>query len=319
MTVAGPPWPVALLTGFLGSGKTTLIRALLSRPEMQDTLVVVNEFGEIGIDHHLIAAVHGDVVLLRGGCLCCGVRQDLARTLRDLQLRWFSGDLPPFARVIIETSGLAEPSAVVGMLLTHPLIRDAYVLCAVTTLVDAEHGEDQVTRSATARRQVAVADRVLVTKPDRVSAFRLNALRDRLVAMNHLATLATCSFGDTDWAALFARPMLPRTRPSALSAEHGDGIMSMVLTADRPLAWPAVQRFLAGLMDRHGEHLLRLKGILDLAGEQAPVVVHAVHHSFYPVEALPTWPSAAPESRIVLITERSLPATVRDDFAACRA
>ena len=138
------PWPVALLTGFLGSGKTTLVRALVAREGMANTMVVVNEFGAVGIDHDLIAAVHGDVVLLRGGCMCCGVRQDLARTLRDLHLQWLAGSIPDFARVVVETSGLADPGPVAAAIGAHPLVQDAYALRGITTLVDAEHGAAQL-------------------------------------------------------------------------------------------------------------------------------------------------------------------------------
>lgn len=319
MTRGAPPWPLALLTGFLGSGKTTLVRALLGRAGMQDTLIIVNEFGEVGIDHHLIEAVHGDVVLLRGGCLCCSVRQDLARTLRDLHLRWHAGGVPPFARVVVEASGLADPGAVVTTLLGHPLVCDAYALRSVTTLVDAEHAGTQLARHETSRRQVAAADRILLTKPDRASPAVQAALRERLAAINGIAGIETCRFGDADPAPLFAPEHMPRPRLSALRSDHGDDITSLVLTADCPLAWPAVQRFLAGLLEAAGERLLRLKGVLDLAGEPRPVVVQAVHHSFYPLEMLPAWRPGRRESTLVLIAQGILPPRIKDDFAACAA
>ncbi len=310
---------MALLSGFLGSGKTTFVRALLSRPGMRDTLVVVNEFGAVGIDHELIEAVHDDVVLLRGGCLCCGVRQDLARTLRDLHRRWQGGQVPRFARVVIEASGLAEAGAVAGMLLAHPLVSDAYALRSITTLVDAEYGAGQLSRHPTCRRQVAAADRILLTKPDRAAAAAQAGLRRRLAAMNALAPVEACRFGDADATPLFAPAPVPRLRRRPLAAEHDDDIISRVLTADAPLAWPAVQRFLAALAEAMGERLLRLKGILDLAGEALPVVVQAVQHSYYPLETLPAWGTARRASRLVLITEGALPAAFANALADCSA
>lgn len=311
--------PVNVLTGFLGSGKTTLLNRLLRAPAFADCAVLINEFGEVGIDHHLIEAVHGDVVLLRGGCLCCGVRQDFSRTLRDLHLRWRDGSVPAFARVIVEASGLADPAAAVTTLLAHPLVCDAYALRSVTTLVDAEHGDAQLSRHATSRRQVAVADRILLTKPDRASRGAQAALRERLAAMNPIAGIEPSRFGGADPAPLFAPAAVPRPRRSALRAEHDDGIASLVLTAARPLAWPAMQGFLARLLDETGERLLRLKGVLDVAGEPRPVVVHAVHRSFYPLEALPAWPAGQHGSTLVLIAQGALPARLDAAFAACAA
>ena len=199
-----PPWPVALLTGLLGSGKTTLVRAVLARDGMADTMVVVNEFAAIGIDHTLIAAVHGDVVVLRGGCLCCGVREDLARTLRDLHLRWRAGAIPDFARVIIETSGLAEPGPVVATLGAHPLVQDAYRLRAIVTLIDAEYGAEQLGTQAVGRHQAAVADRLLIAKPDRCDRVWRAALERLLRTLNPVALIGTSRFGDGATQDLFA-------------------------------------------------------------------------------------------------------------------
>lgn len=195
---------MALLTGFLGSGKTTLVRALLGRTGREDTLIVVNEFGTVGIDHDLIASVHDDVILLRGGCLCCGVRQDLARTLCDVHLRAVHGRMPPFSRVVVEASGLADPGPVVNTLATHPLLCGEYALRSITTLVDAEHGAAQLAAQGVGRRQVTAADRLLVSKPDRVAADKTDDLLGRLRAINPLAALGQSRFGDADPAPMFA-------------------------------------------------------------------------------------------------------------------
>lgn len=317
-----PPWPVALLTGLLGSGKTTLIRALLLRDGMADTMVVVNELAAVGIDHTLIAAVHGDVVLLRGGCLCCAVRQDLARTLRDLHLQWCRGAIPGFARVVIETSGLAEPGPVVATLGAHPLVRSSYALRGITTLVDAEYGVEQLGSQAVGRHQAAVADRVLVSKPDRCDRPRRMALDRLLYALNPVASVGTSLFGDAAARDLFAAPswQRPLQRLTAEAVEppagHRDGIHCKHLASDEPLHWASLQRWLASLLEQAGDDLLRLKGILHVAGCHQPVVLQAVHHTIYPAELLPAWRGNR-ASTLVLISKRTLPPEVTAGFKAC--
>lgn len=319
---ASPPWPVALLTGLLGSGKTTLVRALLARDGMGDTMVVVNEFAALEIDHTLIAAVHGDVVVLQGGCLCCGVRQDLARTLRDLHLRWRAGALPGFARVVIETSGLAEPGPVVATLGAHPLVQDAYRLRAITTLVDAEYGAGQLDGQAVGRHQAAVADRLLISKPDRCDRSHRLVLQRLLRALNPVASIGTSLFGDAAAEDLFV-PISPRVPSRRLTAEavepstaHHDGIHCGQFLCGNPLRWELLQRWLAGLLEREGDVLLRLKGILDVAGCEQPVVLQAVHHTVYPIEMLPAWRGGR-ASTLVLISQRSLPPETEAGFWGC--
>ena len=317
---ATPPWPVALLTGLLGSGKTTLVRALLTRDGMANTMVVVNEFGDVGVDHHLIAAVHGDVVLLRGGCLCCGVRQDLARTLRDLHLRWRAGTIPRFARVVVETSGLADPGPVVATLGAHPLVQDAYALRGITTLVDAEHGLAQLATQPVGSRQAAAADRILISKPDRTSVREQAKLVSRLRAINPIAHIGASLFGDAAAGGLFEGTAwrTPRWRSAdAVEAEsdHTGGIRCTILRCDHVLDWPRLQGWLASLLDEAGDRLLRMKGLLDVAGCDQPIVLQAVHHTVYPLETLPSWPVAR-SSTLVLISDRELPSHVQTAFCA---
>ena len=321
-SVTSPPWPVALLTGLLGSGKTTLIRALLTRDGMADTMVVVNEFASVGIDHTLIAAVHGDVVLLRGGCLCCAVRQDLARTLRDLHLQWRSGAVPGFARVIIETSGLAAPGPVVATLGAHPLVRDAYALRGITSLVDAEYGFGELGSQAVGRHQAAVADRLLVSKPDRCDGPQRLALEQLLRGLNPVASIGTSLFGDAAAQDLFAAPSwhrpLQRLTAEAVepAAGHRNGIHCSHLACSEALHWPSLQRWLASLLGQVGDDLLRLKAILDVAGCDRPVVLQAVHHTVYPAEVLPEWRGDR-ASTLVLISKRALPLAITAGFEAC--
>ena len=314
-----PPWPVALLTGLLGSGKTTLVRALLARDGMADTMVVVNEFAAVEIDHTLIAAVHGDVVVLRGGCLCCGVRQDLARTLRDLHLRWRAGAIPGFARVLIETSGLAEPRPVVATLGAHPLVQDAYRLHAITTLVDAEYGAGQLGSQAVGRHQAAVADRLLVSKPDRYDGPQRTVLERLLRTLNPIASIGVSLFGDGAANDLFAPRLLTRRLVAEAvepSTAHHDGVHCGQFHCGKPLNWASLQRWLAALLEREGDVLLRLKGILDVAGCDQPMVLQAVHHTVYPIEMLPAW-QCDPTSTLVLISQRALPPGIEAGFRGC--
>ncbi len=317
-----PPWPIALLTGLLGSGKTTLVRALLLRDGMADTMVVVNEFADIGIDHELIAAVHGDVVLLRGGCMCCGVRQDLARTLRDLHLQWRAGFIPDFARLVVETSGLAEPGPVVATLGTHPLVQDAYALRGITTLVDAEHGPEQLRAQSIGRRQVAVADRLLISKPDRASHSDQIALKRTLETLNPTAAISMSLFGDAAAEELFAAPSWRPPRRTAEAVEppnaHNGEITCVVLECETAMDWRPLQSWLASLLEQAGDSLLRLKGILDVRGHDQPVVLQAVHHTVYPIESLPMW-TGSRSSKLVLISDRILPPGLQAGFRACSA
>ena len=315
-----PPWPVALLTGLLGSGKTTLVRALLLRDGMADTMVVVNEFADLGIDHELIAAVHGDVVLLRGGCMCCGVRQDLARTLRDLHLRWRAGSVPDFTRMVVETSGLAEPGPVAATLGTHPLVRDAYALRGIITLVDAEHGPAQLRAQAVGRRQVAVADRILISKPDRAAQSDRIALERTLDTLNPTGHIGTSLFGDAATEGLFTAPSWRPPRRTAEAVEpptgHNSEITSVVLECAAAMEWRSLQSWLASLLEQAGDSLLRLKGILDVDGHDQPVVLQAVHHTVYPIEVLPMWMGSR-GSKLVLISDRALPPGLQAGFRAC--
>jgi G3E family GTPase len=314
MTALHAPKPLAIVTGFLGSGKTTFVSRLLRDPDMADTMVVVNEFGALGLDHHLIKAATDAVILLPNGCLCCSIRQDLVQTLRDVHRSWLTGALPEFGRVIIETTGLAEPAPLVASVGSHPLLAEAFALQSITTLVDAEHGIARAARSVTSRNQICVADRLILSKCDLVDAETVEVLRRRLAALNPLAPIAR---NDEAVAAdsLFSRVTLRagagdvRLRCDA-SADHRAGISSVLLQPERPLSWPKFQVWLNALLERFGSRVMRVKGQLTFAEHPRPLIIQAVHHTFYPVAE-----AAAPSPDfLVIIFEGEVPERLDESF-----
>lgn len=327
--------PVSVLTGFLGSGKTTLLNALLRDPALADTAVIVNEFGEIGLDHLLMEAVDGEMTVMASGCICCTIRSDLESTLRDLLAKARAGTIPDFRRVVVETTGLADPAPIVQMLLNNPLVSGFFRLDAVIATVDAVNGAGQLDAQEEAVKQAAMADRLILTKTDLAEDDAADALDRRLATLNPTAERIRAVKGAVAASRLFGAgwydpesktPDVRRwLRDEALAAQdghhhedhhhdvnrHDGGIVAFALTYDEPLDWDLVNTWLAGLRELHGEKLLRVKGILDLAGESEPVVIHGVQHVFHSPARLPAWPDDDRRSRIVFITRDLDEATVR--------
>jgi G3E family GTPase len=316
--------PVSVLTGFLGSGKTTVLRHLLRDPAMADTAVVINEFGDVGLDHMLVEASSEDVVVMDSGCLCCTIRGDLIDTLRSLFRRRVKGEVPNFKRLVIETTGLADPAPILHTLMSDPLLSARYRLDGVITTVDGMHALDQFDRQFESVKQAAVADRLLITKTDLVSDAQIAALRERLAIINPAAPIHCLVQGKVDPAVLFGTGLYdPATktpdvarwlREEAYNDEtshghhhhnvnrHDDRIRSFCLTADAPLTWDTFADWMDALISVHGESLLRVKGILNIIDAEGPVVVHGVQHIFHPPAMLDSWPDADRRSRIVMIT-----------------
>jgi G3E family GTPase len=319
------PLPTTLITGFLGSGKTTLLNGLLAHPAMADTAVIVNEFGEVGLDHLLIETAFEDAVLLKSGCICCTVRGDLVDTLVSLAARRASGEIPAFARVAIETTGLADPAPIMHLLMAEPALAALYRLDRVVTTVDAANASAQLDAHYEAAKQAAVADQIVLTKTDLVTAGARDAILGRLAALNPQAPVAPVVKGQVTPEVLFAPADSAARRAARLAtaaalghahhhAEREDhlaahhGISTVSLVRDAPLPWPALKAWLEAVASLRGPDLLRIKGIVNVAGRAGPVVIHGVQHVFHPPVELRHWPDADRRSRIVIIT-RNIPAS----------
>lgn len=306
------PIPVTIVTGFLGAGKTSLIARLLRDPRYARTAVIVNEFGEIALDHDLIAAGDETLLSLATGCLCCAVRSDLVATLLDLAARRTAGEVA-FERVVIETSGLADPAPVLHALMTDTGLGATFGIAAVVTLVDALLGAETLAAHPEAARQIAFADRIIVTKTD------LAPYAARLAAAITLHNpMAPVSEGLPDPALLFA---LGRAaiEPDGV-ARHTDGISVCLIRRTAPLPALALTLLLEALAEQCGVRLLRVKGLFDVAeAPGTPAVIHAVQHVIAPVSFLPEWPSEDRSSRAVVIgvgIPRHFPARLLDAICA---
>jgi G3E family GTPase len=286
--------PVALVTGFLGSGKTTLLSRLLAHPELGETAVIVNELGEVGIDHHLLRRVDERTVLLPSGCLCCALRGDLADELRDLVARRDAGEIPSFRRVVVETTGLANPAPIVFTLLSEPLVKHHYRLDTVVTTVDAKHG----LRHDASVSQAAIADRLVVTKTDLADPAPVKAQLRRL---NPAAPIVEAVFGDVPPSVLFGGGERdPRDLVYDDSPAHAHEARALCLTFDEPLDWTAFGIWLTMLLQARGDDVLRVKGLLNV-GLAGPMLLNGVQHVVHPPEHLPEWPDEDRRSRVVFI------------------
>ena len=312
------PLPIAVLTGFLGSGKTTFLRRVLASPAMGDTAVVINEFGEVGLDHLLVAASPDDVVQLPNGCLCCAVRQDLVRTLHGLLTRRAEAALPPFRRVAVETSGLAEPAPILYTLAADPYLERALRFDTVLTVVDALAGSSTLERYAEATAQAVVADRLLISKTDLAPA--PEALLAGLAALNPSAEIVLAAGLVEPASALFRETGSEPRRPVRRlwsAAVHSHGISTVAIELRQAMTRLDFARALGGLARERGEDLLRVKGIVGFADVPSrPAAIHAVQHTLYPPEWFSEWPDADHRSRLVFITRDIAPDEILTRFAA---
>src|ERR1035441_2869507 len=307
--------PVTVITGFLGAGKTTLLRRFLGTPEGKGTAVVVNEFGATGIDDVLVRSSADETVLLGNGCLCCIARSDLQLALRRLVVERERGELPDFKRIVIETSGLADPSPILQTFATDRALGELFHVEAVVTVVDAETGGDTLGWSSEARKQVILADRLVGTKTDIAGRGGPAA---HLRALNPGAEILEAVNGALDPSRL-TEPANDQRNAFVAEATHSDGIGSFVLTESTPMPWPAFVKAMDTLMALRGPDLLRVKGFLDVAGCNGPVVVQFVQHLAHPPVELTAWPDGNRQSRVVFITRNISEQQVRDLFAAVRA
>ena len=335
--------PVTLITGFLGSGKTTLISKLLKHPDMRRVAVVINEVGEIGIDHDLVTMSSENITLLANGCICCSVRTDLQETLRDLFAQRRVGEVFDFDRVIVETTGLADPAPVVQTLASDTLLEAQYRLDGLITLVDGVLGLGQIQDQTEAVKQIAIADKVFITKSDLADAPGLQALRDAIGALNPRASIDTLVNGEIEPHALMALGLASaragqqtlRFLGEALdgsasteapeggrylaqaAATHDRSVRTVSLRFKQPFQWASFSAALELLSTLRGPDLLRVKGIVNVDGK--PVVVQGVQHIFHTPVELDRWPSADTDSRLVFITRNIEADVIRNLFAAVGA
>ncbi len=336
--------PVSVLTGFLGSGKTTVLNYLIQQPALSRTLVLINEFGEIGLDHDLVTHSKDEVVIeMASGCLCCTIRGDLAKTLREAPGRFARGGELWFDRVVIETTGLADPAPILHTLMTDPGVARRYRLDGVIATVDAVNGGDTLDRQIESVKQAAVADRLLLTKADLADLDVLRRLQERLRDLNPAAPQIIAENGTVDPILLFDAGLYnPKTKSpdvqnwlkaEAYGEPHGHGhgtaghghthqhndvnrhdahIKALCLTIDEPIRGDALDRWLEVLLQFRGADFLRTKGIINVAELDGPVVIHGVQHIFHPPVILKEWPSKDRRSRIVFITRDIDESILRD-------
>lgn len=325
--------PVTLVTGFLGSGKTTLVNAGLKSPDLSKTVVVVNEFGEVGLDHQLYTSSNDAVVVLENGCLCCTVRSDLIGTMNSLFYDRQSGRLPDFDNVVIETTGLAEPGPVIQAFLSEPTLDGLYRVASVLTVVDAVNWQATAAQHEEAARQVALADNILVSKLDLAKPDAFDPLAAELRAINPAAGIARIDFSSlaiapllmhrgfdaavaksdpTDWLSISSYEAHSHTHEDAGGVEDqtlphhlaAKGIESFVLTRSTPLSRDELQFLLDGILQNLGPSLLRVKGLINIREEPGkPAVVQGAQHLLHTLTWLDKWPGADQRTRLVFITQ----------------
>jgi G3E family GTPase len=297
----GAKIPVTVVTGFLGAGKTTLLKRFLSSPEGQGTAVIVNEFGAVGIDDALVRDSADETVLLGNGCVCCITRTDLQAALRRLVFDRERGTVPPFNRVVIETSGLADPGPILQTFSTDRALGGEFHIDVVLTVVDAVTGAASLDSAAEARKQVILADRLVMSKTDLADTATAENLKQRLAALNPRAGIEVAVSGALDPQRV-VEPAPGGRSGFVAEAAHSDGVSSFVIQQDQPIEWLNFARTMETLIALRGADLLRVKGILNVAGCRGPVVVQYVQHLAHPPVELETWPDQNRASRIVFIT-----------------
>jgi G3E family GTPase len=324
--------PVTLLTGFLGSGKTTLLNKLLHHPAMRDTAIIINELGDAGLDQvfansNLANTIENEhiadnTVLLSSGCLCCTLKNELADTMRDLFFKRALQAIPQFNRLIIETTGIADPGPILANLLNEPVIESVYRLDAVVVTIDSVYGLQQLEASVEASKQAAVADVLVLTKTDLASSEQIDAIQEKLITINPGATQHKIAHGELDPSFVvdvglfdmttkqpepqrWLRAPLKKSQSKGTLPQksHDDAIVSFTVMMPSPLNWAQLKPHLLWFCQTYGKYLLRLKGIIHATDQAAPLAIHAVHFTPYPPTLLEGWDEEEPQSRIVIIAK----------------
>jgi G3E family GTPase len=321
--------PVNLVTGFLGSGKTTLLQRLLPSPELASAAVLVNELGEIGLDHHLLQRVDDAIVLLKSGCLCCTIRGDLRDSVRDLYDRRERGSVPAFDRLVVETTGLADPAPIVATFMADPVICHHFRLGTIVAVVDAINGRSNLAAFEESRKQAAVADRIVISKTDIADEQEVVRLRADLKRLNRTAVqfdtvrdlpspaaLMTNDIHDPSSRKEEIRVWLAGEQEDSASHRHAYDIVTASVSLDAPLDWTTFALWLTMLVNRHGQDILRIKGMLHIAGVSTPVVIHGVQHTIHPPSHLDGWPDGRARTSIVFIGRSLVGARLQESLEA---
>jgi len=327
--------PVFLITGFLGSGKTTLLRSVISQPGMANSALIINEFGEVGLDHLLVESSFDNILMLDNGCVCCSIRGDLVDTIGDLFAKQAAGEIPAFSRILIETTGLADPSPIVRDLTEAMSLRGRCSLRRVVVTIDGVLGPVQLRDTPEVSAQIAQADLCLITKADVAGRNDVNVLLADLRSISPALEIRTVSHGDIDAAILFAEEDTLNALPRAAAPHHGhhthshvehmhnssahshhSGVESWSLRLDRPLPWAPLRDWLAMVYSLRAPHILRMKGVFWLAESDKPVVMHGVAGLVSTPTTLDRWPGGVRESRIVFITKGLSVAHLEASFAS---
>ena len=332
---------ISVLTGFLGSGKTTILTSLIKQKQMANAAIIINEFGEVGLDHDLIETTDENIIELRNGCICCTIQGDLKTTLLNLLKKMEKGYVSPFNHVIIETTGLADPVPIIHTLMTSLDLQRIYSIDGVITVVDSINGESTFNAHEEAVKQTAFADIIILSKTDIADKEKVNSLTNRIKAINpkvnviksdknslpvsELLGLNDYNPQNKDWN---VREWLEIEKNKSTNHlhnhhdlhhkhdvnRHGDEIETFAMVTSQPVSMTSVNFFLELLMSQMGENILRIKGILNIKGKSCPAVIHGVQHIFHPLEWLEKWPSENKQSRLVFITKNTQKDTIDDLF-----
>ena len=326
--------PVTVITGFLGSGKTTLLSSILKKKEMQKTAVIINEFGEIGLDHALIEHTDENIVELQSGCICCTIQGDLNKTLIDLFDKMMNGKVSSFNRVLIETTGLANPVPIIHTLMSSIELIRIYSLDGVITVVDSVNGEKTLDLHEESLKQLALAEKIILSKTDIVDKDEIKSLIYRIKEINPVSQIVFSKFGNIPLEEIFGLGAYDPYKKSAdvkkwLAAEkykdkkhhhhhdvnrHNENIRAFSMISENPVNMIAFSFFRDMITAALGANLLRMKGIINIAGEERPAVIHGVQHIFHPVQWLETWPDNDRRTKLVFITQNIKKEQIEDFF-----
>ena len=310
------PMPLFVLTGFLGSGKTTLLQRVL-RAGAEGTGVLINEFGEAGLDHRIVAHVAELKGVVQAGCICCSVRPELTRGLLELVRSSLSGEVATFRRLVIETSGLSDPAQVINTVQSDRVLREYFRVSGVITTIDTVNALRSFDAHPEVAKQVALADTIVLTKGDIAPRSVVAPLLQRIRAANPLAEIIDGRTAGAERDLFTAKSRFRATSVHAETPESaGHDVQTFSMSVDGTLNWPAFVTWLSMLLNRHGERVLRVKGILNVDGSSSPVLVHGVQHIMHPPEHMPSWPDEDHRSRLVFIVQQIEPDAIRDSLRA---